>query len=149
MCLFNGMNGCYLAGLQYGFPLYLLALVVLIVGLCRCGEWVGLRSLPWVVKLSDKAALLMGTKIVPVLATLLLLPYTIVIRTIILIYRKAEVKVYDANATDTNNYSIDSRWYTDGNVEYLTACHRVLFTLSTAFAVPYITVFTAFLLFFP
>ena len=148
-CFYNGMDTCHKVGLQYVFPLYLLALVGLTVALCRCGEWVGLRSIPWVVKLSDKAALLMGTKIVPVLATLLLLSYTKVIRAIILIYQKAEVKVFDPNATDISNYSIDSRWYVDGNVAYLTGCHRVLFGLSTAITVPFITAFTAFLLFFP
>ena len=149
MCFYSGMDACHKVGLQYVFPLYLLALVVLIVGLCRCGEWVGFRSLPWVVKLSDKAALLMGTKIVPVLATLLLLSYTKVIRAIILIYQVADVKVFDSNATDTSTYSIDSRWYVDGNVTYLTGCHHVLFGLSTAITVPFITAFIAFLLFFP
>ena len=148
-CFYNGMDACHKAGLQYVFPLYLLALVVLIVALCRCGEWVGLRSIPWVVKLSDKAALLMGTKIVPVLATLLLLSYTKVIRAIILIYQKADVKVFDPITTDTSNYSIDSRWYVDGNVAYLTGCHRVLFGLSSAITVPFVTAFTTFLLFFP
>ena len=106
MCFYNGMDTCHKAGLQYIFPLYVAALVVLIVGLCRCGDWVGLRSLPWVVKLSDKAALLIGRKIVPVLATVLLLSYTKVIRAIILVYQKADVKVFNPNATDTSNYSI-------------------------------------------
>ena len=93
------MDACQKVGLQFAFPLYLLLLVLLIVAVCRCGQWVGLRSLPWFVELSDRTTRMMGSKIVPVLATLLLLSYTKVIGTIILIYQKANIKVYQPNSS--------------------------------------------------
>ena len=73
MCFFEAMGTCQKVGLQLAFPLYLLFLVMLIVVVCRCGQWVVLRSIPWVVKMSDRTASLMGSKVVPVLATILLL----------------------------------------------------------------------------
>ena len=66
MCFYDGMDACQKVGLQLVFPLYLLFLVVLIVTVCRCGQWVLFRSIPWVVKISDKTTSLLGSKIVPV-----------------------------------------------------------------------------------
>ena len=147
-CFFHGLNTCQKVGLQFAFPLYLLLLVLLIVAACRCGQWVGFRSLPWVVKFSDTTTLLMGSKIVPVLATLLLLSYTKVITAIILIYQKADIEVYDSNG-NVSDFQINSVWYANGSVGYLTQCHAVMFGLTTAIVVPLVFVFTAFLMLFP
>ena len=147
-CFFEGLDACQKVGLQFAFPLYLLFLVLLIVGLCRCGEWVGLRSLPCVVGLSDKAARLMGSKIIPVLATLVLFSYTKLVRSIILISLKADIQVFQSHLSTSDSY-ITTRSYVNGSLEYLTGCHLVLFGLTTAIIVPLVFLFTVFLMFFP
>ena len=147
-CFLDGMGACEKVGLQFVFPLYLFVLVLLIVSVCRCGQWPGFRSIPLMVRLSDKTALLMGSKPIPVLATLLLFSYTKLVRTIILIYRKANVQVFESNGS-ISVYNISSKWYVNGNMNYLSGCHRVLFGVSTAIVVPLIVLFTVFLLLFP
>ena len=135
-CFFEGLDACQKVGLQFAFPLYLLFLVLLIVGVCRCGEWVGLRSLPWVVGLSDKAARLMGSKIIPVLATLILFSYTKLVRAIILISLKADIQVFQSHLSTSDSY-ITTRWYVNGSLEYLTGCHFLLFGLTMGIIVPF------------
>ena len=147
-CFFEGLDACQKVGLQFAFPLYLLFLVLLIVGVCRCGEWVGLRSLPWVVGLSGKAATLMGSKIIPVLATLILFSYTKLVRAIILIFLKADIQVFQSHLSTSDSY-ITTRWYVNGSLEYLTGCHFLLFGLTMGIVVPLVFLFTMFLMFFP
>ena len=145
-CFFDGMDACYKVGLQIAFPSYLLFLIVLIVAACRCGQWVGLRSIPMVVKVSGKTSLLMGSKIVPVLATVLLLSYTKLVQIITLIFHKANIQVFECNADNCQNLS---RWYVNGSSEYFAGCHTTIFVVGTVIVLPFISLFTAFLVFFP
>ena len=147
-CFFEGLDECQKVGLHFAFPLYLLFLVLLIVGVCRCGEWVGLRTIPWVVGLSDKAARWMGSKIISVLATLILFSYTKLVRAIILISLKADIQVFQSHLSTSNSY-ITTRWYVNGSLEYLTGCHFLLFGLTMGIVVPFAFLFTMFLMFFP
>ena len=145
-CFFDGMDACSKVGLQFAFPSYLIFLTVLIVAMCRCSQWVGLRSLPLLVKLSAKMSLLVGSKIVPVLATVLLLSYTQLVQTNTLIFREAKIEVFECNADNCQSLS---RWYVNGNLEYLTGCHTILFGMGMGIFLPFIILFTAFLLLFP
>ena len=145
-CFFDGMDACYKVGLQIAFPSYLLFLIVLIVAACRCGQWVGLRSIPWVVKISDKTSLLLGSKIVPVLATIILLSYTELVRIVTLIFQRANIEVLTYNANMSQSLS---KWYVNGSLEYLAGCHTTLFLLGMGIVLPFISLFTAFLLLFP
>ena len=147
-CFFDGMNACHKVGLQFLFPLYLLFLVLAIVAICRCGQWRVFRSIPWVVRLSDNTVQLMGSKIVPVLATVILFSYTKLIRSVILIYLKEEVQVFECDSAIADCHN-STQWYINGSVEYLTGCHEVLFALGTGVIVPLVSFFTVFLLIFP
>ena len=103
--------------LQFAFPLYIFTLVGMIIVMGRYSSLVS--------KLSNA---------VPVLATLILLSYSKILRTIITIFSHAGLETED---------STDIVWLYDGNVQFLESKHAVLFafglTVLTFFIVPYTT----------
>ena len=149
-CFIRGMSTCQKIGLQFAFPLFLLSIVVLIIVICKAGQWSGLSSIRVVRLLSGKVSLLIGSKAVPVLATLLLLSYTKFLRTTILILHKATIVVADcdqnASMSKCENFTV---WYVDGNVNYTSGCHSVLFGIGVGVFAPFLILFTLFLLLFP
>ena len=110
-CFINGLDGYWKMWLQFVFPLYLWFLVMVIIAACR---YSGKASQLWS----------RGDNSVSVLATLILMPYTKVLRNI------------------TNSFSIitlacgENKWQVwsiDGNIDYVSSKHVILFAVSILF----------------
>ena len=106
-CFYAGMDACTKVWLQFVFPVYVWALVGIIILISHH---------------SSKVARLFGTNPIAVLATLFLLSYTKFLRTIItsLAYTLLE---YPKN-------SKIAVWLYDGNIRYLSNKHIPLFTVA-------------------
>ena len=108
-CFYNGLDGYWKVMLQFVFPVYLWFLVIAIIIACRY---------------SFRVSRLCGHNAVPVLATLILMSYTKVLRTV--------TKSLMINAIECG----DARWKVwnvDGNIPYLSSKHVVLFGISLLF----------------
>ena len=103
-CFYNGMDSYVKTWLQFIFPLYIWAMVILII----------LSS-----KYSKTAARLSGRNAVQVLATLFLLSYAKLLRIMITVFQPTEL-VYPDN-------TVRKVWLYDGNVDYLKGKHLPLF----------------------
>ena len=118
-CFFDGMESYCKTWLQFAFPLYIFTLVGMIIVMGRY---------------SSLVSKLCRFNAVPVLATLILLSYSKILRTIITIFSYASLETED---------STDIVWLYDGNVQFLEPKHAVLFvfglTVLTFFIVPYTT----------
>ena len=105
VCLFNGMDAYWKAWIELVFPAYLIFLVVLVIYMC---------------KYFNKFARLIGGKNpVAALATLILLSYTKILRTIITSLSFA-ILYYP-------NHSREFVWLPDATVKYLRGKHIALF----------------------
>ena len=119
VCFYDGMDSYTKTWLQFAFPLYIFILVgtIIVMG-----------------KYSSLVSKLCRFNAVPVLATLILLSYSKILRTIITIFSHASLETED---------STDIVWLYDGNVQFLEPKHAVLFvfglTVLTFFIVPYTT----------
>ena len=105
-CFFNGLTAYTKTWLQFVFPLYIWSIAGLIIILAKYSDWV---------------AKVMGNNSVPVLATLLLLSYAKLFRTII------------TALSYTLLYSSQGQkavWSADGNVDYLGSKHAPLFAVA-------------------
>ena len=127
-CFINGMDAYIRTWLQFAFPFYIWMIVGVIIYLSR-------RSIT-VVKL-------VGSSAVSVLATLFLLSYARLQRTVITAF----------SFTYLQNYHGDGRslavWLYDGNVPFLQGKHIPLFLMALAVTVFFILPFTLLLLFAP
>ena len=123
LCFFDGMTGCYKAWLQFAFPIYIWLILTLII-----------ISAHFSVRLQR----LVGSNVVPVLATLLLLSYTKLIRSVI-------QALYNANVSSCED-QILTVWFADGNIPYLSGCHLPLFIASMIVLLLFIFPYTLFLL---
>ena len=105
-CFSQGLNGYEKVWLQFVFPIYIWLLTGLIILLCRY---------------STIATKLFGKNSISVLATLFLISYAKLLRTII-----------TALGYSVLQYSEGSRtvWSFDGNVDYFSTAHSVLFVTS-------------------
>ena len=104
-CFFEGMDAYWKLWVNILFPTYLMGLVVLVI---------------FISEKSTKFALLLGRKNpVATLATLILLSYTKLLRTVILSFSFATLK-YPDNSTQLV-------WLPDGTVKYLSGKHIALF----------------------
>lgn len=132
-CFYAGMGSCGKMWLQFLFPLYLLSTLLVIVLLSSAGQSQTLacvlpaRANAAVSWMSLKVVTIMGSNAVPVLATLCLLLYTKVLRTIVLILYKVSLDCCDSNRS---NCSTSVLWYVDGSVEYSGGCHLPLLVFS-------------------
>ena len=110
VCFFDGMDMYIHTWLQFFFPVYVWTLVGIIIIISRYSIWITrmLRSNP-----------------VAVLATLFLLSYAKLLRTIITIFYYAEVEY--------PNGLIRKVWFYDGNVLYLQGKHIPLFIFALGF----------------
>ena len=124
-CFFDGMNAFYKVGLQFVFPFYLWLIIIMIIILSEY---------------SSKAGYLVGNNGIQVLATLILLSYTKLIETVILIFSRVHIEC----GIDTTLY-----WYVDPTQEYLHDRHIILFAIAMVVVVVFITPYTLFLLLYP
>ena len=107
-CFFHGLTAYTKTWLQFVFPLYIWSIAGLIIISA---------------KYSDRVAKVMGNNSVPVLATLFLLSYAKLFRTVI------------TALSYTVLYSSQSQkavWSADGNVDYLGSKHAPLFAVAVA-----------------
>ena len=95
-CFIEGMNGFWKTWLQFVFPFYTAGLF-----------FIGLRF-------SAKLSKLFGDRSVPILATLLFLSYTKLLRTIIAALDVVQINILSVNST----VSQVTVWSIDGNLEY-------------------------------
>ena len=107
-CFFNGLTAYWKTWLQFVFPLYIWSIASIIIILA---------------KYSDKVAKVMGNNSVPVLATLFLLSYAKLFRTII------TALSFTILSTTHGSTAV---WSADGNLEYLGPKHAPLFAVAAA-----------------
>ena len=150
-CFYSGMTACHKIGLQFAFPVYLLSIVAVIIVICNVGQYRGFSSFRFVRLLSGRASLLIGSKAITVLATLLLLSYTKLLRTTILILHSATVIVTDCDLENQSSSACANltMWYVNGSMAYVSDCHGILFGVVVGNFVLFLVMFTSFLLFFP
>ena len=110
-CLYNGLDSYWKVMLQFVFPMYLWFLVIVIIVACRY---------------SFKVSRLCGHNTVPVLATLILMSYTKLLRTVT---KSLMINTIECGDTKWNV------WNVDGNVFYLSSKHIVLFSISLMFLI--------------
>ena len=107
-CFFNGLTAYGKTWLQFVFPLYIWSIAVLIIILA---------------KYSDRVANVMGNNSVPVLATLFLLSYAKLLRTII------TALSFTMLSTTHGRKAV---WSADGKLDYLGPEHAPLFVVAAA-----------------
>ena len=122
-CFYNGLDGYVKTWLQFAFPTFVWVIVVAIIILSRY---------------SITIAKLSGNSSVPVLATLFILSYAKLQRTIITAFSFTHVEVEDGEALTV--------WLYDGNVSFLNGKHIPLFLAALLFLVAYIIPLTILLL---
>ena len=108
-CFFDGLDGYWKTWLQFVFPLYLWAITALIIYLSHKFQSV---------------AKILGDNSVPVLATLIFLSYTKLLRSVITVLSLSFLEVSD-NSTMVV-------WSFDGNIEYLSGKHIPLLVVALA-----------------
>ena len=129
-CFYNGMGSCSKTWLQFIFPIYVWFLLILIIIMAQY---------------SEKVVQLVGTHVVPVLATMILVSYTKLIR---IVFQAIYVNPIQCN-DETNVVSVNNVWYIDATVQYLEGCHLPLFLFSLAVLILLIVPYTCFLLAIP
>ena len=121
-CFYNGMDAYAQTWLQFAFPLYVWFLITLIIITSRY---------------STLVTKLIGSNPIAVLATLLLMSYTKILKNIIEIYSSVEMEYPHVNVTV---------WFKDATVPYLQSRHLVLAVLSSIFIALFFLPYTIFLL---
>ena len=128
LCFYDGMSTAVKAGLQFIFPVYLWTLVAVLITLSR-----------YSVKLSS---IISGSS-VQVLATLIFLSYSKLLRAAMSIMISASFKSGNANSTVVTDTTV---WYYDGTIEFLSGVHIVLFFFAVItllfFLLPYTVLLT-------
>ena len=118
-CFYSGMDMYQKTWLQFAFPLYIWLLVGLIIILSHY---------------STRVMRLLGRKVIPVLATLFLLSYAKILKTIITVFDFIEV--FRGDADNTSDELVPRKvWTHDGNVDYLSGKHIPLFIVALLFLV--------------
>ena len=130
-CFYNGMDSYGKVLLQYVFPLYIWCLIAFIIWLCRR---------------YGRVSRLVGNNAVPVLATLLLLSYLKLFRTIGNTLHRTRLNLNCANKDE----DIMMVWYLDPNVSYSNSWYLVLVIIACGvllfLGLPY-TIFLVFITF--
>jgi len=119
ICFYDGMTQIAKTGLQFVFPVYLWLLMFIII-------YVGKFYFRSHKKLSSRSA-------VPILATLLLLDYSKVLRTIINVLAFGHVQSSSGGSITV--------WLADPNIEYLTGFHIFLFIVGVLFLLLFVLPF--------
>jgi len=116
---FKGMNAYAKAWLQFVFPVYI---------------WILVGAIIFSSRYSLRIAKLMGSNAVPVLATLFLLSYAKLLRSVITV-------VSPITLTDQNG-RVSLLWLQDGNVAFLQGVHIILFAMAMVTTFLYVVPFT-------
>ena len=125
-CFYNGMDAYGKTWLQFTFPVYIWAIAGLLI------------ILTWY---SSTALKLAGSNAVPVLATLFLLSYAKLLRTVI--------AVIAFTTLSDEHGSVYVAWLLDGNIQLFDRQHVPLFLVALAFTLLYIIPFTLLVLLAP
>ena len=125
-CLFENLDMYGKVWLQFVFPIYLWILIGLMIVMANY---------------SKRAMRLIGDNSVPVLATLFLLSYAKLLRTII--------SSGSFTFIEYENKSYTVVWLLDANIEYFSPKHTALFIAALLFAIGYIVPLTLLVLFAP
>ena len=125
-CFFSGMNSYIKTWLQFLFPLYI---------------WVMVATIILTSRYSTNIARLTGSNAVPVLATLFLLSYAKLLRTVIAATSFTSLSV--------ENGTIQNVWLLDGNLVFLRDHHIALFLVGMLAVFGYILPFTSLLVLGP
>ena len=129
-CLYDGMDFYGLTWLQFLFPVYIWLLVSIMIITSHY---------------STTAAKLVGRHAVKVLATLFLLSYAKLLRTIITVLSFTYISYEDSKGTTYRT----AVWLYDGNVDFIKGKHIPLFLVAVGFGLIYILPFTLLLLLAP
>ena len=124
-CFYHNMDSCSKMWLQFIFPAYVWFLLILIIILSRY---------------SSKMVRLVGRQAIPVLATMILLSYTKLIRAVF-------QALYFTNIRCNGNTFL--RWTIDANIQYVGGCHIPLFLFSLVVLILLIVPYTFYLLTIP
>ena len=127
-CFFDGMDSCTKTWLQFIFPGYVWFLLILIIILSRY---------------SSKVVRLVGRQAIPVLATMILLSYTKLIRIVFMVLHYTHVP-----CSGEKNV-LFTLWYIDATVPYFRGCHIALFLFSLVVFILLIIPYTFYLLTIP
>ena len=127
-CFIDGMGSCTKAWLQFIFPAYVWFILLFIIILSQY---------------SSKVVRLVGRQAIPVLATMILLSYTKLIRIVFQVLHYTNIQ-----CSGKNNVTL-LRWYIDANVQYVRGCHIPLFLFSVAVLILLIIPYTFYLLTIP
>ncbi len=111
VCFYHGMDVYQKTWLQFIFPFYILLLVIAIIILCHY---------------SPKIMKLLGMRNIEILATLFLLSYTKLLKTISVVFSAINISVGDSNDT-SDPLTLQRVWVYDGNIDYLSDKHLPLF----------------------
>ena len=122
ICFYDKMTQIGKTGLQFVFPIYLWLLISIIVFLGRY---------------YFRSQRVTSSLVLPVLATLMLLSYSKLLRTTISVFSSTTVLYSSAqsNYTDLQKISV---WHPDPNVEYLHGTHIILFLIGVVFTLVFI-----------
>ncbi len=122
ICFYHGMSDVTKSYLQFAFPVYLWSIIGLVILLSRYSLTVSRFT---------------SSYSVPVLATLIFLSYSKLLRAAMDGLVSADVEIDGVNGT-TSKMTV---WYFDGNIEYCTGSHIGLFVLGFVtlvfFVIPY------------
>ena len=125
-CFIKNMDTYSKVLLQFVFPVYL---------------WVMIGFIVFLAHYSSRAGRLIGSNSVPVLATLFLLSYAKLLRTIITAVSFTYIEFEDGTRVTV--------WLEDGNIQYFSPKHTVLFFVALLFFLLYIFPLTLLTLFAP
>ena len=107
ICLFNGLNAFWKIWLQFLFPLYIWSIAGLMIFAARH---------------STRLTALFGNRAVPILATLILLSYTKLLRTAVTALDFSMLNV----VSEQNNTRVLLLWSVDGTLDYFGYLHILL-----------------------
>ncbi len=126
ICFFENMDTYTKVWLQFVFPVYL---------------WTIVGAITLLAKFSSRVSGLIGKNSVPVLATLFIFSYAKLLRNVIATVCFTYIEFEDG--------SYSTVWLQDGNVEYFSAKHAVLFLMAMLVTIVYLIPMTLFVFFAP
>ena len=130
-CFYSGMDTYQKTWLQFAFPLYI---------------WLLIGAIILVSHYSFTAVMVFGRNNIAILATLFLLSYTKILKTIITALNFTQV--FQGSANDTSDPLVPYYvWTYDGNIEYLKGKHVALFGVALVFLVFLFLPYTLLLMF--
>ena len=140
LCFYDGMDDAAKTGLQFVFPAYLLVLTITASMVCH--YCLRQSSGPTITSTNlNRFSRFVGKRAVSVLATLIYLSYSKLLRTVIQILTYATIKV-DGNP--------DIRvWFYDGTIHYLQGRHLPLFIIAIGITILFLLPYTMALTFIP